>query len=286
MFLQTLDVLNLKSTNNINADGSQIHLNEGLSNEASYANNANIGSLGDRKTVFSEFIDNPTFSNFLDIFGYESEDSEDDEEASRFLADQKLAGLSDGTENNAPAELERSSVQATSSTIITPSESLLDRTSLPDNFQLSDNFTLGQLSSRAVVTKKRVQSQLGLKYGEIVFNLQGMALNVCEPILALFPNMFVTSGFRHPISGSRNTSDHLKGQAVDMQFRNVNKSDYYNIAEKIAENVNFDKLLLEYKDTGTKLPWIHVSFKVDNPRKIILTYNNHKKFSNGLTRLA
>jgi hypothetical protein len=71
-----------------------------------------------------------------------------------------------------------------------------------------------------------------------------------------------------------------------MQFRNVNKSDYYNIAEKIAENVNFDKLLLEYKDTGTKLPWIHVSFKVDNPRKIILTYNNHKKFSNGLTRLA
>ena len=98
--------------------------------------------------------------------------------------------------------------------------------------------------------------------------------------------MFVTSGFRHPKAGSRNTSDHLKGQAVDMQFRNVKKSDYYTIAEKIAENVNFDKLLLEYKDTGTKLPWIHVSFKVDNPRKIILTYNNHKKFSAGLVRLA
>ena len=275
------------STINMNNPSYSIAANPpGIASVATYANNANIGAIGERKTVFSEFIDNPTFSNFLDIFGYESEDSEDDKEADKFLSDQKLAGLGAPIVGGQPPELERSSVQPTSSTVIQPAVALLDQTSLPNNFQLSDNFTLGQLSSRAVVTKKRVQAQLGLTYGEIAFNLQGMALNVCEPILALFPNMFVTSGFRHPKAGSRNTSDHLKGQAVDMQFRNVKKSDYYTIAEKIAENCNFDKLLLEYKDTGTKLPWIHVSFKVDNPRKIILTYNNHKKVSSGLVRLA
>jgi len=285
MFFQTLDELNLKSTNKINADGSQIHLNEGLSKTATYSNSANVGVIGERKSIFIQTIDDPAYNNYLDNFGYESEDTDFNDESALFLNQQKIAGLSDGSEIISPSFLDSETVTSSSSTIVQPSTFLLDKKFIPSNFQLSKHFTLGDLSSRAVVTKKVVRPQVGLSYGQIVFNLQAMALNVCEPVLALFPNMMVTSGFR-PVVGLRNTSDHLRGQAVDMQFRNINKKDYYSIAKKLAQNLNYDKLLLEYKDTGTKLPWIHVSFKIDNPRKIILTYNNHKKVSSGLVRLA
>ena len=285
MFFQTLDTINLKSTNNINADGSQIHLNEGLSKTAVYSKSANIGTIGDRKSIFIQNIDDPVYNNYLDNVGYDSEDTDFNDESSAFLNQQRLSGLSDGSEIISPTFLDSETVTSSSSTIVKPSNFLLDKRFLPSNFQLSKHFTLGDLSSRAVVTKKFVRPQVGLTYGQIVFNLQAMALNVCEPVLALFPNMMVTSGFR-PVVGLRTTSDHLRGQAVDMQFRNVNKKDYFVIAKKLAQNLNYDKLLLEYKDTGTKLPWIHISFKVDNPRKIVLTYNNHKRISSGLVRLA
>ena len=98
--------------------------------------------------------------------------------------------------------------------------------------------------------------------------------------------MFITSGFRKVTAGGSKTSDHLKGQAIDMQFKNTRKKEYFDIAEKIANNINFDKILLEYKDTGSGLPWIHISFKVDQPRKLMFTYFNHKKKANQFVDLA
>ena len=95
----------------------------------------------------------------------------------------------------------------------------------------------------------------------------------------------VTSAFRHA-KGVNLTSDHLKGMAVDFQFKNTNPKEYYAIAQKLAENLNYDKLLLEYKDKGTKLPWIHVSFDIEKQRRILLTYFNHSKQSDGLSKLA
>ena len=159
---------------------------------------------------------------------------------------------------------------------------------MPDNFNLSDNFTLAQLSSRALAGRHKLRSQLDLKYGEIAFNLSACALNICETVLDLFPDAVVTSGFRRPNKNNRNlTSDHLRGKAVDFQFNKASREDYYDIAVKLSENLNYDKLLLEYQDPGdSKRPWIHVSFDVDKQRKILLTYNNHKRFSDGLSKLA
>ena len=54
---------------------------------------------------------------------------------------------------------------------ILPDDDLKNQTYIPDNFNLSDNFTLGQLSSRAIVTKNKLRPQVGLSYGEIAYNL-------------------------------------------------------------------------------------------------------------------
>ena len=252
---------------------------------ANVANKSNIGLLDSRKSVIVSTMLNPVYSNYLDNLGYETEDTEDENDSSNYVNLNKLSGTTDGSEEDEPNVFETSSPSSDNSVVIFPNDDLKNQTYIPDNFNLSDNFTLGQLSSRAIVTKNKLKSQVNLSYGQIAFNLCGVALNVCEQVIDLFPNAMVTSGFRHA-KGINLTSDHLKGLAVDFQFKNTNKSEYFNIAKKLAENLNYDKLLLEYKDTGTKLPWIHISFDVNLQRRILLTYNNHRKHSAGLSKLA
>lgn len=144
--------------------------------------------------------------------------------------------------------------------------------------QLSPSYTLGAVSSGAVVTHSAVVAQRGLKKGEIVCNLRSLCLTSLEPIKAQYPNMFVTSGFR---TGS-GTSQHEVGQAADLQFQGLSKKDYFAVAQWIRDNVSFDQLILEYKTTGTGMPWIHVSCNQKGNRKQVLTMMNHKVIGGSL----
>ena len=94
--------------------------------------------------------------------------------------------------------------------------------------------------------------------------------------------MFVTSAFRFP--GSNATSQHPLGMAADLQFRGASKSDYYDIAVKLAKVLKYDQMLLEYCHY-TNNPWIHISFAPSN-RLQVMTFNDHKKYAMGLTNLA
>lgn len=165
--------------------------------------------------------------------------------------------------------------------------SISSMASFPDSLRLSPNFTLGQVSSNAAVSKYRVRDQYGITAADAVANLQNLCLNALEPILRAYPNMFVTSGFRHANSGSK-VSDHVLGQAVDLQFRGATKADYFEIAKAIKQLVPFKQLLLEYKTTGSGMPWIHISLARDNNKNNsqVMTFFNHRKHSDGLTKLA
>ena len=141
--------------------------------------------------------------------------------------------------------------------------------------QISPNFKLRDISSSAVVTKNRiVHLQHGNTEQQIIDNLSVLANNVLEPIKAQYPNMFVTSAFRR----GNGTSQHERGQAADMQFSGVAKSDYLDIATWIRENVPHDQLILEFKNTGTGLPWIHISCKESGNRNMIFTMWNHGRY--------
>lgn len=120
---------------------------------------------------------------------------------------------------------------------------------------------------------------------EIVCNLKLLCINCLEPIYNKYSNAFVTNTWRPRGIGSP-TSQHPKGQAADLQFRGVKKSDYYQIAQVIKDLVPFDQLLLEYKTTGTGLPWIHISFNKSGNRKQILTLLNNSTYGQGLIDLA
>jgi hypothetical protein len=155
-----------------------------------------------------------------------------------------------------------------------------------DAIVLTNNYTVGNLTRTPNVTYDNPlrSATAGLSVEEIVCNLKLLAVNCIEPIKAKYPNAFVTNTYRQP-SGNP-LSQHPKGMAADIQFRGVPKSGYYEIAQWIKDNVTYDQLLLEYKTTGTGLPWIHISFNKETARKQVLTLLNNSTYSQGLTQLA
>lgn len=131
----------------------------------------------------------------------------------------------------------------------------------PLNLPLSRYYTLGQLTQKPWVTYAYdipAQGINGLTRGQIVANLKLLAVNVLDKVRDKFPNMIVTNTFRASVGKSQ----HGRGQAADLQFTGTPKSQFYNIALWIRDNVPFDQLLLEYAISSQgKTCWIHVSYK-------------------------
>jgi hypothetical protein len=156
-----------------------------------------------------------------------------------------------------------------------------------ESLSLSPRFTVKKLTRKPFIAFDNPlnPSSGDLSREEIVCNLRLLSVNCLEPIYARFSNVFVTNTWRPRGIGSP-TSQHPRGQAADMQFRGVPKSEYFKIAQVIKDLVPFDQLLLEYKTTGTGLPWIHISFNKAGNRKQVLTFLNNRRYAQGLVDLA
>ena len=151
----------------------------------------------------------------------------------------------------------------------------------PDSFDLAAPYTLGDITKR-VTFPHQVVANKGLSVQTIVCNLKMLTINCWTPIKAQYPNAFITCSFR---PGAQE-KQHGDGNAMDIQFRNSLKSDYFTIAQWIKDNVQFDRLLLEYKTTGSGLPWIHISFNSAGLNKLVFTFLNDRKYSTGLVDLS
>jgi len=257
----------------------------GEASPAETATYSQSGIIDKRSPMLEDILDDPQSMTLADQYSLLVENEGEDYNTQR----QKLIDLGLAT----PAELDAepiisdsdSSAGSAKNDIVMPSSDLKSVTSLPDSYQLSPHFTLGMLSSLAAVTKDKVVAQRSLSYGEIVYNLQYIALNVLEPIYAVYPNMIVTSAFRSEASSS-GTSQHPLGMAVDIQFKGMQKKDYFETAKKLKECVQFDQFLLEYCNY-TNNPWIHISMNPNSVnRNQTLTFWNHRKHSEGLSNLA
>ena len=293
-------VISNKAAGQFAADGSAVHLNSGnsvaageaaasvISKPATIADISNIGIMTGRKDVSDNDKIDPAVLTPADTSSIEIEvdthtPAEKLEHKNRLI---KEGFATAEILNEKPIGTENKTVPSEQQLFIKPDEKLKSVTQLPGNYNLSPHFTVEMLSSKAAVTRDPIQAQLGLTYGEIVFNLQAVALNVLEPVKKLYPNMIVTSAFRSAGNKSNAvTSPHPKGQGVDIQFPGIDKKEYYNIALKLAKVLKYDQLLLEYKSTGSGLPWIHVGFAANN-RGQLLTFFNQAVHSQGLTQLA
>lgn len=194
-------------------------------------------------------------------------------------ASSTTASASDTTPSKAPGPLSKDCADIASITPFPAGDAI-------DAIVLSPNYTVGKMTRKPSTTfDNPVRSaSSGLSVEEIVCNLKLLAVNCVEPIRAQYPNLVLTNSWRPPSSNPR--SQHPKGQACDLQFRGVGKSEYYVIAQWIKDNISYDQLLLEYKTTGTGLPWIHISFDKNNTRKQILTLLNNSTYGQGLIQLG
>lgn len=137
--------------------------------------------------------------------------------------------------------------------------------------KLTEHFTLSEFVRSDTATNKHIDNT---PTPEVVDNLRALCRDVLEPArLAFGSPIYITSGYRcqalNKAVGGKPTSQHLRGEAADLQVRGVkNLRMLYNV---IKSRGVFDQLLYE-SNGATK--WIHVSYKQSgNRRQAIDNYN-------------
>jgi len=148
---------------------------------------------------------------------------------------------------------------------------------------ISNNFT------RAEAEKSQTASRMGIDNtipDLLLKNVIAVAENVLEPVrhhygMPISPS----SWYRCPdlclAIGSKTTSQHAKGQAVDFEVPGVSNLE---VAHFIAENIKFDQLILEHHNINDpNSGWLHVSYKTDGTNRGEVIRFDGEKYRIGLS---
>lgn len=127
--------------------------------------------------------------------------------------------------------------------------------------QISEHFTLAELTK----TSQPFDNTPGPPE---VANLRTLARFVLEPVRARFGPVRVNSAFRSSLVnravGSRDTSQHRRGEAADIEVEGLANAD---LARWIVEHVAFDQVILEaYRPGVPGSGWVHVSYRAGRLR--------------------
>ena len=143
---------------------------------------------------------------------------------------------------------------------------------------LSDNFSLNELIRSATAARKGILNQPNAAE---IRRLTMVARNVLQPVRDKFGPTTVNSGFRclelNRAIGSKDTSQHVLGEAVDFEVPGVSN---FAVAKWIRDNLEFDQLILEFyeEELGPDSGWVHCSFKESGNRNSVLTINRKGTF--------
>ena len=160
----------------------------------------------------------------------------------------------------------------------TPTPNTIEQKAISDNvplIDLSKNFTLPQLCYSETASSNKISN---VPSSEQTTNLKYVAENVLEPIKEHFGQVNINSGFRgqllNSMVGGSLTSQHLSGQAVDIEVPGVSN---WELANWIKDNIDYDQLILENCTNLKNDPnsgWVHVSFNKNGNRYQQLTIKN------------
>lgn len=138
--------------------------------------------------------------------------------------------------------------------------------------KLSKNFTLSE------ITHSNTAKRLGIKNEPTethLQNIQHLVDDLLQPLRDAVGPIRISSGYRNPslnraIGGSR-SSQHCKGEALDLQFWKAGEINNKVIYDWILQSgLKFDQMINEFD-----FAWIHVSLKAkDNRRQVLEAYKN------------
>lgn len=138
---------------------------------------------------------------------------------------------------------------------------------------LSEHFSLKEMTRSETATRKGIDNTPNATH---LTNLQLLCQNVLEPVRNHFKKPIqINSAYRGPklnaaVGGSAK-SQHCNGEAVDFEIDGMSN---YELAKWVAQNLNFDQVILEFYDPkeGPNSGWVHASYSSSGKqRKSILT---------------
>ena len=146
--------------------------------------------------------------------------------------------------------------------------------------KLSDNLSLKEVIKSDTAIKNGIDNN---PTEEHLKALKTIANEVFQPIRDYFDvPIYVSSGYRSKalnsvIKGSA-TSQHCKGEAIDLDadvFGGVTNKEIYNY---IKDNLDFDQLIWEF-GTDEEPNWVHVSYtsKMPNRKMLLKAYKVNNK---------
>lgn len=127
---------------------------------------------------------------------------------------------------------------------------------------LSPNFSLSEFTKSATARLYGIDNTPNI---EQIANLQQLCIHVLQPLRDAFGTpIFISSGYRsaalnsHKAVGGAATSQHLKGQAADIQINNnIEGMEWF---QWLKYSVPFDQLIIERNNKDSISFWIHVSY--------------------------
>jgi zinc D-Ala-D-Ala carboxypeptidase len=136
---------------------------------------------------------------------------------------------------------------------------------------LTPNFSLHELTKSDTALRLNIDNTPGPVETEY---LKILAERVLQPIRDHFgKGVKVNSGFRsletNQATGGSSKSDHVKGQAADIEIPGVPNAE---LAQWIMDNLDYTQLILEFYTPGVPdSGWVHVSYDPDNLKNQELT---------------
>ena len=126
--------------------------------------------------------------------------------------------------------------------------------------QLTEHFALSEM------TVSPTAKRLGIPNtptAEHIENMRYCCEKILEPVRAKFGPVTINSSYRAPLVnkavGGSKTSQHVNGQAIDFEVKGV---DNKKVADWVADNLEFDQVILEFYAAGDKNSgWVHASIK-------------------------
>ena len=130
---------------------------------------------------------------------------------------------------------------------------------------LTAHFTLDEMIKSQTALRRGLDNSPEPKQLE---NLLTLCEKVLEPIRVHYERpVVINSGFRSLLVnravGSKDSSQHARGEAADIEIPGVDNLELYYW---IAQELDFDQLILEYYSGEPSSGWVHVSYVGDDNR--------------------
>lgn len=135
---------------------------------------------------------------------------------------------------------------------------------------LSPNFTWREVTASRAAIKAGISNQPPAELHEAI-RLTAHGLERIRDIAGR--PIIVTSWYRSPavnrLVGGSPTSQHVLGEAADIECHGMSASDLATLIEAHRDVIRYDQMILEYPPDG----WVHVSFvpASRHPRLLALT---------------